>query len=231
MSNKLGLRGAAIAAVLLAVPAMAAAQNYPPPGGGPPGPGMAPSGPQRDANGFWPRRGIYGGFGIGFGQLTYGDCQDCSDDSWGGFGFHGNLGWHLNPQLGIFVDADFVAVNPTDGDFDVLLMQYVGTAGVQFWVTPPLWLKGGIGSAQQAVGGDDTNCDDPSVDCTSDTAPAILFAGGYEVLHGPNFSIDAELRLGAGFYEEFYGGTVTNVSLQFSVNWHSLFSGAVVVVN
>lgn len=230
MSNKLGLRGAAIAAMLMALPAMAAAQNYPP-GGGPGGPGVAPAGPQRDAQGFWQRRGLYGGVGIGFGQLAYGDCDegDGFSCSWGGFGFHGDVGWHLSPQLGIFLDADFVGVNPTDGDFDVLLIQYVGTFGAQFWITPPLWIKAGIGSAQQAFGGDDTNCDVD--DCTSDTAAAILLAGGYEILSSPNFSIDAQLRVGAGFYEEYYGGTVTNVSLQFSINWHSLFSGAMIIIH
>ena len=221
MSNKLGLRGAAIAAMLMALPALASAQNYPP-GGGPGGPGMAPAGPQRDANGFWDRRGIYGGVGLGFGTMGA-DCEACTDETYTGPGLHFDIGWHLNPQLGIFLDAYGLGVDPgTDGE--ILLIQTVATIGVQFWVTPPLWLKGGIGSAQQSFSCD--FCDD----IETDTVPAILLAAGYELLHGPNFSIDVDARVGAGFYEENQGGTVTNVGLQFSVNWHSLFGGALIVV-
>src|SRR3989304_3729175 len=119
MNIKLGLRSAALAAVLFSIAPAALAQDYPPPGGGGPGAGP-PMGPQRDARGFWPRYGIYGGVGLGYGQLSYDVCESCDSDAWEGVGFHGNVGWRLNPQLGIFLDADFVAVNPTDGELDVL---------------------------------------------------------------------------------------------------------------
>ncbi len=221
MSNKLGLRGAAIAAMLMALPAMAAAQNYPP-GGGPGGPGVAPAGPQRDARGFWPRRGIYGGIGLGFGTMGA-DCEFCTDETFTGVGFHGNIGWHLSPQLGIFADGYGLAVDPgTDGE--ALLIQAMWNFGVQFWVTPPLWLKGGVGVAQQTLQSD-------TFESETDTVPSILLAGGYELLHGPNFSIDVDARVGAGFYEENQGGTVTNVGIQFSVNWHALFSGAMIIIH
>jgi hypothetical protein len=150
------------------------------------------------------------------------DCEFCTDDSFSGLGFHFDIGFRFNPQLGIFLDGYGLGVDP-DTDGEVLLIQALATFGVQFWVTPPIWLKAGIGSAQQSFHSD-------TIEAESETVPGILLAAGYELLHSPNFSIDVDLRVGTGFYDEVDGGAVTNVGLQFSVNWHSLWSGAAVVV-
>jgi hypothetical protein len=224
MKNKLGLVGAALAASLFVLPGAASAQNYPPPGGGPgAGPGGAPPGPQQDERGFWPRRGIYGGVGLGVGQLSYG-CDGCDDLNWSAIGFHGHFGFRFNPQIGIFADGYGLGADISDEiGFDAILVNAMWNFGAQYWITPPLWIKGGIGVARQQISTDEDTED-------SDSASSILLAIGYEVLHSPNFSIDIDFRVGAGFYDEEFGGTVTNVGLQFSVNWHSLWSGAAVVV-
>jgi len=222
MKNRLGFRGAALAAFLVALPATAFAQGYPPPppGGGPAGPAAGPGGGQRDAFGFWQRGGIYGGVGLGFGVIAA-SCEGC-EDSYSGVGFNFDIGWRLNPRLGIFLDGYGLGVDP-DSDGEVLLIQAIATFGVQYWVSPPVWLKAGLGSAQQSISGDEVETYE------TDTVAGLLLAAGYEVLSSPSFSVDLEARIGAGFYDENEGGTVTNMGIQVAVHWHSLFAPIVII--
>ena len=60
------------------------------------------------------------------------------------------------------------------------------------------------------------------------TVAGAMVAGGYELLSSPQFSLDAELRAGSGFFE---GGNVNNVSLSLAIHWHSLWGAAVIIVN
>jgi len=223
MTKRPGFRGAAIAATLFALSATAAAQGYPPPPGGGPGappPAAQPAGnPMQDGRGFWQRHGIYGGVGLGFGVMSA-SCDGCND-SYSGLGFNFDIGWHLNPQLGIFLDGYGLGVDP-DSNGDILLVQALATFGVQYWVSPPVWLKAGLGSAQQSIHSD-------VVEDETDTVPGLLLAAGYEVLSSPSFSIDLEGRIGSGFYEDNQGGVVTNIGLQIAVHWHSLFHPVIYV--
>ncbi len=219
MMKKLGLGGAALAAILFVLPSSAAAQGYPPPppgggGGAGMGPPPAPAGPTQDERGFWPRYGIYGGVGLGGGNMTLepDGCPEC-EDSKSGFSFHFNIGYRLNPQLGVFLDGWGMA-SQDDEFVDVTYVHAIGTVGVQYHFTPMLYGRFGLGSAQFSV-----NVDGIEEEAT-ETVPGFMAGAGFEALHSPNLSVDVELRVGSGFYDD---GTLTNAALAVSVNWHQLW--------
>ena len=222
-----------VAAIALTIGSVNAvdAQTYPPPRPGGPGnagyagPPSPYAGPQRDARGFWPRRGMYGGVGLGFGSMTW-DCAGCDETSYESLGFHFNVGFRFTPQLALFLDGWGLGTG-FDEEFlrDSVLVHAVSTFGVHYWITPVLHAKLGIGGAQWSLSNDQESAE-------SDVAPAFLLAAGYEILTSPNFSIDLEVRLGAGNYDDQEdGGRITNFGIQFSVNFHQLWRSALLVVH
>jgi len=214
--GRIGLAAVAALGISLLVPAEVSAQGQPPPppppGGGGYGPAPGPGpGAGAPVDPLWPRGGIYGGFGLGVGEMTA-DCQGCGD-ALESIGFSFDIGFRLGPRFGIFLDGWGLA-HPEDNDYGtVTLVHAIATVGAQYWLSPPLWIKAGIGSAQLSVSYEG------ETEAESDTVAGYLIAAGYEILHSPNFSVDLELRAGSGFYDD---GTIHNAALGVSVNWHSL---------
>ena len=64
------------------------------------------------------------------------------------------------------------------------------TLAVQYWATPILWLKGGIGFAQLSTGYDGEAVPD-------ENGPGIIGAIGVEVLQAYNFALDLQFRWAA----------------------------------
>jgi hypothetical protein len=216
LTTPLGPRAAALAAMMTALPSLAAAQGY----GPPPRPaGPVSNGPQADAEGFWPRGGLYGGIGVGLGAITF-DCDFCAEASNEGFAFHGDLGWRVTPRIGVFADVYTIFATGFEivSDFgvdDAVLGNTVVTFGGQAWVLPQVWIKGGIGAAGETFY---TELEE----FEGDEGPAFMIAAGYEVMSSPTMSIDLELRAGVGLYDEETGGTSTNASLDISINFHQI---------
>jgi len=206
---------AALALCLLTVSQAHAQPGYPPPppppaGGGQgyqPGPPVGAPG----APGFFQRRGLTIGFGVGVGGMTAEsgpiECIGCDyEPIAGGFDFH--IGGMLNPRLALLFEI-WGTGQAVDAGGTTILLQTFGMVAIQYWVTPQLWLKGGLGGAQLSYSYD-TEYESDSQEI--DTGGAIMGAVGYEVMSGRRFAMDIQLRLGSGSYdginEQINAGTI-----------------------
>jgi hypothetical protein len=203
VSRSLGAPASAAAAALvalavLAAPSSAGAQPGAPP---PPPPGYGYRG------GYYPpppydptRRGLTLGFGVGLGAMdsdsNLTECFDCNVDPIAvALDFH--IGGMINPQMAILGEVYFHAQALDEDGFN-WLSQTMVLGAVQFWVTPQLWLKGGLGLASlQSHFEDEFVSEDEELD----TGVAVMGAAGFEVLSSPWFSIDLQARLASGSYE------------------------------
>jgi opacity protein-like surface antigen len=191
-----------LAAALLA-PAVAAAQPaYSQP---PPPPSYAPPpGPPPAASGHHDRAGRLNlGFSIGLGQMQIDDsdvgCNGCDGDPIA-FQADAHLGWMLSPRLSLLAELQGVGQTIADDGFVTdTLLQSTATLGAQYWVTPQLWLKAGIGGAALQVQRDDGF---EASHSDSLEGSALTGAIGYEILSARNFAIDLQLRVTGARYED-----------------------------
>jgi hypothetical protein len=86
---------------------------------------------------------------------------------------------------------------------------------------PILWIQGGVGGASAGwrykgpFGG--------QLEDRTDNVPAVALAAGLEVIKGKSFSLDVQLRVGTGFYEEetgTEGQTGRSSSLGVGFTWY-----------
>jgi opacity protein-like surface antigen len=217
-----------LAATLLA-PAIAAAQpsQSPPPPPPPPGYGggyyAAP--PATAPGGFMNRGGRLAiGVGLGFGGMSADEadlsCQTCEGGTVAaGIDFH--IGGMLSPRLALLAEFQ-VNAQPLEEDVygdTVMLTQAALLGAAQFWVTPRLWVKGGLGfaSLQESY----SNCDDYYDDCDQelDTGGALLLGAGVELVQSRNFALDLQGRILAAGYEDL-DDTITSATIGVGLNWY-----------
>lgn len=207
----------AFAAVLLA-PAVAAAQ----PGyGAPPPPGGYYSQPTSVAGGFHDRAGRMAlGFSLGLGGMQVGDddvtCVNCDYDPIAGeFDFH--IGGMLSPRFALLFEVQGNAQTVEENFYGATsLVQATAMVAGQYWLTPQLWVKGGIGGASLSYSYDD-GYDSQSENI--DEGMALMGGVGYELLSARNFSIDLQGRLVSGSYESF-DQNVTSGTVGVGFNWY-----------
>ncbi len=206
----------AFAAVLLA-PAAAAAQ----PGYGPPPP---PAGyysqPTTVAGGFHDRTGRMAlGFSLGLGSMQVGDsdvtCANCDYEPIAGeFDFH--IGGMLSPRFALLFEVQGNAQTVQENAYGATsLVQATAMVAGQYWLTPQLWVKGGIGGASLSYSYDD-GYDSQSENI--DEGMALMGGVGYEVLSARTFSIDLQGRLVSGSYDSFEQN-VTAGTVGVGFNW------------
>lgn len=198
----------------LLVPGAAAAQGY----YGGSGPGYGPPPPTQLPGGFHNRTGrLAWGVGLSLGgmhdrgsEIT--TCGNCDFNPIAVAG-HGHIGGFLTPRFALMaegqVNAQTVSVDPFYGDDTVLSQSALMIAG-QLWVTPQLWIKGGIGFAHLYA-------DNSWEGWDLGSGAALLGAAGYEVMSARNFSVDLQARLIQGTYESF--DTVTSGTVGVGINW------------
>lgn len=195
---------------LIVAPAVAGAQGY---YGGP------PSGPAPLPGGFHNRMGrlaVGGSLGLGYmndnGSAV--TCSGCDAQPVTGEGdFH--IGGMLNPRLALLLELQLnvqqIAYDPAN---DVTLSQLLVMGAVQYWLTPQLWIKGGIGAAHLDVNDNVSGQSFPQAD-----GVAIMGGIGFEVLSARNFAVDIQGRLSEGSYH----GTddhITSGTIGVGVNWY-----------
>lgn len=196
----------------LLFPSIAFAQYY-----------RAPSPTSQYPGGFHNRSGrvIFGGnVGLGGMEDNGGDieCVNCSSLA-GQIAFH--LGGFVGPRLALMGEAQ--------GNFQTLSSdQFTGETAVlshgalmlaaQYWLTPQLWIKGGVGFSTLQV--DYSYYGDGIID--ESTVPengfALMGAVGFELLSARRFSVDLQGRLLNGSYD---GGSyhLTAGSIGIGLNW------------
>lgn len=202
----------AVSFLAIAAPSVADAQpggyySQPPPGSVLPG-------------GFHNRTGrLIFGFSLGLGAMSDrgGDieCANCDYSPVAGQA-SGHIGGFINERLALMGEVHGNGQTlSTDAYGDTTTLVQVGLVfAAQYWATPQLWLKGGIGFSNLQV--------DHSYYGTIDTLPenglALLAGIGYEVLSARYFSVDIQGRIFNGTYESV-DNSVTGVSVGVGINW------------
>jgi hypothetical protein len=203
---------------LIVVPGLASAQGY---YGGGPGYGPPPL-----PGGFHDRQGrlaIGGSLGLGYMNANSQavTCQGCSSTPVTGEGdIH--IGGFIGPRLALLfegqVNVQQVALDPAN---DATLSQTLLLGAVQYWITPQLWIKGGIGLAylnyNDNVAGTSTQ---------SDGGLGLMGGLGYELLSARNFALDLQGRLTEGSYSttDAAGNSqrdnITSGTIGVGLNWY-----------
>jgi hypothetical protein len=215
-----------VPAVLAAVTLLASGVAVAQPGSRPAPRGPAPQGyyaqsPYQLPGGFWDRRGLSlgGGFGIGGMSSEDGgpiDCRNCNYNPASlGLDFH--IGGMIDPRLALMFEywGTFQTTEVSAYGTEVL-GQNLNMAALQYWVTPQLWIKGGLGIAILTQTFDDgyTLYEDSRAG-----GVALMGAIGYEVLSARHFAIDLQLRLGSASYEGI-GEQINAGTLGVGFNWY-----------
>jgi hypothetical protein len=212
-----------VLAFMLLVPAVASAQGYGRRGGGGYYNNQPPT--YQLPGGFWNRQGrmTFGG-SIGLGGMSdrFGDveCTDCDYNPVSGM-IEGHIGGFLGPRLALLgevqVNGQTVSSNSSTGDTTTLVQSALMVAA-QYWITPQLWIKGGIGFANLRL--ERSYYGDGIVDESSipENGMALMGAVGYELLSARYFSIDIQGRLINGAYKGI-DNTVTGGSIGVGINW------------
>ena len=203
-----------VAAAMLASSAVALAQTVqpiaaPPPNSMPPpaypsaGYGPPPPPPAyMVAPQYTERRGFTVGLSFGVGGMGTEtgaiDCFDCEGDPLAG-GVTAHIGYMISPRLSLLLEwsGSFKNLDAVGAE---MFIQSQGLIGAQYWLTPKLWLKGGLGASYASVSYDDGWAQQ---DVGVAEGGALAAAIGYEILSGPRFAIDLQARLGVGLYESF----------------------------
>ncbi|HUH01329.1 MAG TPA: hypothetical protein VML75_04995 [Kofleriaceae bacterium] len=210
------LIAAAAATVLvgsLSSPALAqpgAPPPPPPPGGG----GYYAQPPVMD-DGFFYREGFTLGFGLGFGGMSSDSnvtsCGNCDYEPAAiGLDFH--LGGMVNHRLALLGEV-WGTGQAVEQSGRTVLIQTMWMFAAQYWVTPQLWIKGGIGVAQLTASYDDGFEDE------IDTGGGLMGALGYEILSSDRFSLDLQGRLGSASYDRI-GDNITAGTISLGINWY-----------
>ncbi len=201
----------AIIAAILSVPTCAFAQGYgyPPPPSSEPPPPPPPSAFESSV-----RHGLTLGFGAGIGSMESSsgpiECDGCEDSVSGSFDAH--IGVMLSPRLSLQFEV-WGAGQALDAEADTTLVQVLALGAVQYWVTPRLWVKGGLGTAHLSMSYADSETNDEL-----DTGGAAMAAVGYELIHRPRFALDVQLRGGTGTYDVI-DDQISQGMLQFGLSW------------
>lgn len=187
----------------------------PPPGGG--GYYAQPPVTPMGEDGYFYRQGFTIGFGFGVGGMSSDtnvtDCGNCDyEPAAVGFDFH--LGGMVNPRLALLGEL-WGTVQAVEQSGRTALVQTMFLVAAQYWVSPQLWIKGGIGAAQLSLSYDDGFEGDSR---ELDTGGALMGAIGYEILSGERFSIDLQGRLGSASYEGL-GDNITAGTVSLGFNW------------
>ena len=187
--------------------ALAQYQNPPPPPpgyGGPPGPPPPP--PPYGVD----RRGLTLGFSLGGGAFVPADCDAC--ESLGGLALELHIGGMIAPNMAIMFDGS--GVSHPEGDSS--LTHVIDTIALQFWINRWVWLKGGLGFGLLRY-------ESPSFAAESELGFGGMVAAGFEVIQGPRYAVDVQIRGAAVKYEDSVdgpGGTLNNGSVMVGISWY-----------
>ncbi|MEZ4363976.1 MAG: hypothetical protein R3B48_27630 [Kofleriaceae bacterium] len=186
-------------------------------------PGYYSQQPSTTPGGFWDRGGgIIWGIGLGVGNMTAGsgpiECVNCSYDP---------VAWEVEFHVGGMVSPRLAILGEFQGNVQTLevvaggegtksLAQIGLMLAAQYWITPQLWVKGGLGFAHLAYNYDDAY---QSQDEPIDDGAIVLGGIGYEILSGRNFAVDLQGRYIVGSYDGI-NDSVSSATIGFGINWY-----------
>lgn len=174
--------------------------------------------PAPNTGGFHNRAGrmaVGGSLGVG-GMRDNGsgitNCDNCQTGP--AIEFDGHIGGMVNPRLALMFEGQVNArvVHSNFYDADTMLIQSAAMFAGQYWITPMLWVKGGLGFAN-------LRADDTYIVYDYGTGLAILAGVGFELMSSRYFSLDLQGRVIDGAYNS---GTdhITSASIGLGINWY-----------
>jgi hypothetical protein len=202
-----------VLAILVFAPAVASAQYY---GGG--GGYYQQQQQSRIPGGFHDRTGrLAWGGSIGLGGMhddgsKITNCDNCANAPV--LELDGHIGGMISPRFALLFEGQLNA-RTIHSDFyngDTVLTQSAAMVAGQFWITPQLWIKGGLGLAG-------LQADDTYVTYDYGTGLAIMGAVGFELFSARWFAVDLQGRIIEGAYNSGNDHvTAANIGLGF--NWY-----------
>lgn len=198
-----------VLAVLLA-PGLAGAQGYYGGGGGygAPLPG-----------GFHNRMGrLMSGVSLGVGGMHddgsgITNCGNCDYNPLA-VELDGHIGGMISPRFALMAELQFngQTVHSDVINGDTILSQSALMLAGQFWITPQLWVKGGLGFAH-------LDAQDAYTQYDFGGGSAIMGAVGFEILSARFFAVDLQGRLIEGSYHGF-DDHITSGTVGLGLNWY-----------
>jgi hypothetical protein len=212
---------------LALVPALAVAQ---PSGRG--GQGYY-SQPPTAPGGFHYRHGMPTvGFSFGLGGMTVDEenvnCASC-DYSPIGVEVDGHIGGMLSDRFALMLELQANA-ETVDEDYygTTTLTQGAAMIAGQYWVTPKLWVKGGLGWSHLSAEYDDYYYNDTTSQPIDDGA-ALMAAAGFEVYSTDQMGIDLQGRFITAGYDGI-NSKVAALTVGLGINWYGFGGGGGILV-
>jgi hypothetical protein len=200
---------------MVVIPGVAAAQGY----YGGSGPGYYNQPQQQQPGGFHNRMGrLAWGLSIGLGGMhdAGSNITSCNNCNYNPIAFEGDahIGGFLTPRFALMGEAQVNAqtVHSDAYDGDTIISQNVLMIAGQYWLTPQLWIKGGIGLAH-------LQADDYYFVYDVGSGGAIMGAIGFELMSARNFAVDLQGRLIQGSYNGL-DDSVTSGTVGVGLNWY-----------
>jgi hypothetical protein len=198
-----------VLAIILA-PGLAAAQGY--------YGGSGYNQPSRIPGGFHDRTGrLAWGFGVGLGGMHddgsgITNCDNCGNGPV--LELDGHIGGMISPRFALLFEGQLNArtVHSSFANGDTVLTQSAALVAGQFWITPQLWVKGGLG----LVG---LQADDAYVTYDFGTGLGIMGAVGFELMSARWFAIDLQGRIIEGEYNSG-NDHITSANVGLGFNWY-----------
>jgi hypothetical protein len=173
---------------------------------------------QNAANGFNERAGhLIAGVSLGFGGMSVDDksvkCNNCSSNPVA-FSASANIGGMLSNQLGLMLELQANSQTVSElGNNTIFLTQTAAMIAAQYWVSPRLWIKGGVGFAN--LSNTDSNSD-AQLDIGS--GGAALIGAGYELVSNQRMAVDLQGRFVIGSYDGINSKTSSG-TVGVGINW------------
>jgi hypothetical protein len=160
------------------------------------------------------------GFSLGLGGMSDSggdiECANCDYSTLAGE-VSGHIGGFIGPRLALMGELQGniqTLEQDAFGDATSLIQTALMIAG-QYWITPQLWIKGGVGFANLQVDHEYFG----TIEEVPENGFALMGAVGFELLSARNFSIDLQGRLLNGSYDSI-NNNVTAGSIGVGINWY-----------
>lgn len=140
------------------------------------------------------------------------NCDNCTNGL--AVEFDGHIGGMLSPRFALMFEGQLNGriVHSNLYDADTMLTQSAAMLAGQYWITPMLWVKGGLGFAN-------LRAEDDYFIVDYGSGLAILAGVGFEVLSSRYFSLDLQGRIIDGAYNSG-SDHVTALSVGLGINWY-----------
>jgi len=125
----------------------------------------------------------------------------------------GHIGGFLTPRFALMLEGQVNAQTVASDFYDdtVLSTNALMVAG-QYWLTPQLWVKGGIGVSQLYASNSYEEWD-------FGTGGAVMGGVGFEVFSARNFAIDLQARIIQASFNSL-DDNVTSGTVGIGANWY-----------